>query len=61
MEKNNYDIGESSVYKKYSEKVSLEIIYFFIDFLKVKNFHNVSTTKSFLNMRFLCDCLFSLF
>ena len=38
MEKNNYDIGESSVYKKYSEKVSLEIIYFFIDFLKVKNY-----------------------
>lgn len=38
MEKNNYDIGESSVYKKYSEKVSLDIIYFFIDFLKVKNY-----------------------
>lgn len=38
MESKNYDIGESSVYKKYSEKVSLDIIYFFIDYLSVKNY-----------------------
>ena len=38
MESKNYDIGESSVYKKYSEKVSSEIIYFFIDYLRVKDY-----------------------
>lgn len=34
MEKEKYDIGESAVYKKYSETISKEIVHFFIDFLK---------------------------
>ena len=41
MEKNNYDCGESSVYKKYSQKISLEIVYFFIDFLKTKEYQYI--------------------
>lgn len=34
MEKEKYDIGESAVYRKYSETISKEIVHFFIDFLK---------------------------
>jgi 5'-3' exonuclease len=37
MESKNYDVGESSVYMKYSEKIKKETIYFFIDYLKHKN------------------------
>lgn len=33
MEQQNYDVAESQVYQKYSQKISPEILYFFIDYL----------------------------
>lgn len=38
MEEQNYDVAESEIYKKYSQKVSKKILFFFIDFLREKNY-----------------------
>ncbi len=38
LEKERFDVGESHIYKKRSEKITNKIIYFFIDFLAFKGY-----------------------
>ena len=39
MENEQYDVVEVAVYEKYSKKIEVEIVYFFIEYLKYKGYN----------------------